>query len=113
MATETKDTATARPWRNTRGGDIGGERLACIAYGIDDAERDANAALIVRAVNAHDALVAALAALANVGSDGRCQSCGCDPEPEGYCGCLPLRDAVENERRCAGRRALKLARGEV
>ena len=39
--------------------------------------------------------------------DGRCDSCGCEIAPEGYCGCEPSRDVVAYERRCHARALLR------
>lgn len=71
-----KPEATPRPWGIDRDGDIagpGGGLVACPDFGIGEADAvigRANAELIVRAVNSHDALVGALeAALAIIERD--------------------------------------------
>ena len=57
--------ATARPWIAEQGGrHIHANRDICLIVGkFEDPEADANAELIVRAVNAHDELLAACKAL--------------------------------------------------
>lgn len=77
MTQETKQ-ATARPWVNELGASMNHEgawqsevrtdlgELVAVAYGnsnTGDRSAESRAALIVRAVNAHDALVAALEAI--------------------------------------------------
>lgn len=55
-------------------------------------------------------LLAALEALVDM-HNGKCGSCSCPVAPEGYCGCAPLADSVEHERRCRARAALARVRG--
>lgn len=73
--TKQQDKATARPWI-TNGIQVESEDMKAIAICTVQAEylgrkgsALANAALIVKAVNAHDALVAALAPIAEIGEE--------------------------------------------
>ena len=111
-------THTSTPWkcRNQRGPireaiDIGGEQLTCTAYGMDPQHTEANASFIVRACNAHDALVAALEDAAEqmerdaAKIDGEWGACREIEEIE--------RDGDLPDALVKARAALKLAKGEA
>ena len=112
-ASSETDRATPRPWRVDGGttpqgdlfvhvddGSIAGRTCIATVHGRIAEGAAANAALIVRAVNAHDALVEACEAASAIMSHA--PGCVGDPLPCAGCKCVDRLDA-----------ALALARGEV
>jgi len=72
---------------------------------LSEPELEAHAALIVKAVNAHDALVAALKQLVDLGCRSMCEHChGCDSKRDQTCEWLSASNVA--------RAALRKAEGE-
>jgi hypothetical protein len=107
-------TATPRPWETSAVADTEGDQWDICAAGAGDMiadlrgcgtsqQQEANAGFIVKAVNAHDALVSALQKQMN--EHGHLFACGRQTPPDAA---RPCRPACE-----AARAALNLAEGEV
>lgn len=59
--TEKTAVKSSRPWRISEGQifNVRGEAIASVPYALGDSEDEANGRMIVRAVNSHEALLAA------------------------------------------------------
>lgn len=99
---------TPGPWEADFDDVVDSEGYRIAAVSEHDGQYEANARLIAAAPDM-------LAALRDVTEthNGKCDSCGCQVAPEGYCGCeVNDGDLVTHQRRCRARMAIAKAEGK-